>query len=73
MMVLTFGNMSSFMLILLWLSAIGKKMSLEIKVKHLYVKDGFIGLPSIYLGNEVSKVTLENGVKAWYFSSSQYV
>ena len=31
MMVLTFGNMSSFMLIMLWLSAIGKNMSLEKK------------------------------------------
>lgn len=32
-----------------------------------------IGPPSIYLGNKVSKVTLENGVSAWSFISSQYV
>ena len=32
-----------------------------------------VGAPDIYLGNKVSKVTLENGVRAWAFSSSQYV
>ena len=32
-----------------------------------------IGPLSIYLGNKVSLVTLENGVKAYSFSSSQYV
>ncbi len=29
--------------------------------------------PSIYLGGKMSKVTLNNGVEAWSFSSSQYV
>lgn len=40
---------------------------------YLYVKGGSIGSPMIYKENEVSKVTLENGVDAWSFSSSQYV
>ena len=37
------------------------------------MKKGSIGPPNIYLGNKVSKVTLENGVKCWSFSSAQYV
>ena len=41
--------------------------------KYWTMKPGSVGPPSIYLGNKVSKVTLENGVKAWSFSSSQYV
>jgi len=41
--------------------------------KYFYVKEGSVGPTSIYLGNKVSKVTLENGVDAWSFSSSQYV
>ena len=41
--------------------------------KYFYIKEGTIGPPSIYLGNKVSKVTLENGMTAWSFSSSQYV
>ena len=41
--------------------------------KYFYIKEGTIGPPNIYLGNKVSKVTLENGVEAWSFSSSQYV
>jgi len=40
---------------------------------YFYVKEGSVGPPSIYLGNKVSKVTLDNGVEAWSFSSSQYV
>jgi hypothetical protein len=32
-----------------------------------------VGPPQIYLGNKVPKVTLENGIEAWSFSSSQYV
>ena len=41
--------------------------------KYWTMKPGSVGPPTIYLGNKVSKVTLENGVKAWSFSSSQYV
>ena len=41
--------------------------------KYWLIKEGSIGPPTIYLGNKVSKVTLENGVSAWSFSSSQYV
>ena len=41
--------------------------------KYFYVKEGSVGPPSIYLGNKVSKVTLDNGQEAWSFSSSQYV
>ena len=37
------------------------------------MKPNSIGPPVIYLGNKVSKVTLENGNHAWAFSSSQYV
>jgi len=37
------------------------------------LKPGSIGPPKIYLGNKVSKVTMENGVEAWAFSSGQYV
>ena len=32
-----------------------------------------MGTPTLYLGNKVSKVELQNGVSAWSFSSSQYV
>lgn len=41
--------------------------------KYFYVKESSIGPPELYLGSKVSKVTLENGVKAWAFCSSQYV
>ena len=41
--------------------------------KYFVMKPGSIGPPKIYLGNKVSKVTLDNGVDAWSFSSSQYV
>ena len=41
--------------------------------KYFYIKEGSVGPPTIYLGNKVSNVTLTNGVKAWAFSSSQYV
>ena len=37
------------------------------------MKRDSIAPPNIYLGNKVSKVTLENGVKCWSFSSAQYV
>ncbi|EJK62678.1 hypothetical protein THAOC_16700 [Thalassiosira oceanica] len=37
------------------------------------LKPGSIGPPSQYLGGKMSKVTLQNGQKAWSFSSGQYV
>ena len=41
--------------------------------KYFLIKPGSVGPPKLYLGNKVSQVTLENGVQAWSFSSSQYV
>ena len=37
------------------------------------LKEESIGPPTQYLGNKVSEVTLDNGVKCWCLSSSQYV
>ena len=37
------------------------------------IKEKSIGPPTQYLGNKVSQVTMQNGVKCWSFSSSQYV
>ena len=41
--------------------------------KYFELKEESIGPPSIYLGGKMRKVTLNNGVEAWSFSSSQYV
>jgi len=41
--------------------------------KYWKLKPESIGPLSIYLGNKVTKVILENNVEAWSFSSSQYV
>ena len=41
--------------------------------KYWTLKPGSLGPPTLYLGNKVSKVTLENGVSTWSFSSSQYI
>ena len=41
--------------------------------KYWTMKKDSVGPPDIYLGNKISKVTLENGVSAWAFSLSQYV
>ena len=41
--------------------------------KFWTLKSSSVGPPTIYLGNKVTKVTLENGVTCWAFSSSQYV
>ena len=41
--------------------------------KYWTMKKDSIGPPKVYLGNKISKVSLENGVSAWAFSSSQYV
>ena len=40
--------------------------------KFWTMKESSIGPPKIYLGNKVTKVTLENDVSCWSFSSSQY-
>ena len=41
--------------------------------KYFELKEESIGPPDLYLGGRLRKVQLENGVKAWSFSSSQYV
>ena len=41
--------------------------------KYWILKPGSVGPPKLYLGNKVYEVTLENGVTAWSFGSSQYV
>jgi Reverse transcriptase (RNA-dependent DNA polymerase) len=41
--------------------------------RHFTLKEESIGPPKIYLGGSVRKVQLDNGVKCWAFSSSQYV
>jgi hypothetical protein len=41
--------------------------------RYFTLKEESIGPPKIYLGGHVRKVELENGVKCWAFSSSQYV
>jgi hypothetical protein len=41
--------------------------------KYFELKESSIGPPKSYLGGHLSLVELDNGVKAWAFSSSQYV
>jgi hypothetical protein len=41
--------------------------------RYFTLKEESIGPPKIYLGGHVRKVQLENEVKCWAFSSSQYV
>ena len=41
--------------------------------KYFHMKEESIGKPNIYLGNKVSKVTLENDVHAWAYSSTRYI
>ena len=41
--------------------------------KYFELKESSIGPPNIYLGGKMRKVTLDNGVEAWAFGSSQYV
>ena len=41
--------------------------------KYFELKEESIGPPQLYLGGRMRKVELTNGVKAWSFSSSQYV
>ena len=41
--------------------------------RYFELKEESIGAPKIYLGGRVRKVQLDNNVKCWAFSSSQYV
>jgi hypothetical protein len=41
--------------------------------KYFKLKEPSIGPPDIYLGGKMRQVIMENGSKAWSFSSSQYV
>ena len=41
--------------------------------RYFEIKEKSIGPPNIYLGSNVRKVELVNGVEAWAFGSSQYV
>jgi hypothetical protein len=41
--------------------------------KYFELKEKSIGPPKLYLGGHLNLVELDNGVKAWAFSSSQYV
>ena len=41
--------------------------------KLFTLKEKSIGPPTQYLGNKMSEVTLDNGIKCWSASSSQYV
>ena len=54
-------------------SEFGEKILREELGKYFELKEESIGPPDIYLGGKVSKVTLENGVKAYSFSCSKYV
>ena len=57
----------------LWISNNAENVLRNEIGKYFVMKPGSIGPPKIYLGNKVSKVTLDNDVDAWSFSSSQYV
>ena len=41
--------------------------------KYFELKEKSIGPPKLYLGGHLRLVELDNGVKAWAYSSSQYV
>lgn len=51
----------------------GERVLREEIGKYFELKEASIGPPDIYLGGKVTKVQLENGVKAYGFSASQYV
>ena len=51
----------------------GEKVLRDEIGKYFELKEESIGSPSIYLGGKMRKVTLDNGVEAWSFGSSQYV
>ena len=42
-------------------------------VRYFTLKEDSIRPPEIYFGDSVIKVHINNGVKCWAFSSSQYV
>ena len=41
--------------------------------EYFGLKEESIGHPTIYLGGKMRLVTLDNGIKCWGYSSSQYV
>ena len=41
--------------------------------RYFELKPDSIGPPSLYLGGNLRKIELSNGVEAWAFSSTQYV
>ena len=51
----------------------GEKMLREEIGKYFKSKEKSIGLLNVYLGGNMRRVKLDNGSKAWAFSSSQYV
>ena len=55
------------------ISEFGEKILRNEIGKYFELKEESIGPPEIYLGGQLRKVELDNGVKAWAFGSSQYV
>ena len=54
--------------------SVNSKAVLKNEIGHYWkLKKGSIRPPTIYLGNKITKVVLENIVSAWSFSSAQYV
>ena len=51
----------------------GEKILVKEIGKYFTMKPRSIGPPSLYLGGHMRQVTLVNCMKAWGFSSSQYV
>ena len=51
----------------------GKEILVKEIGKYFTMNPGSIGPPSLYLGGHMRQYTLVNGIKAWGFSSSQYV
>ena len=51
----------------------GEKMLREEIGKYFNLKENSVGPPDVYLGGKIRWIKLENGSKAWAFSSSQYV
>ena len=47
-----------------------KKVILQEIGKYFVIKPGSLGTPKIYFDNKVPKVTMDNSVEAWAFSSS---
>ena len=51
----------------------GEDILIEEIGNYFKLKEKSIRLPDVYLGGKMRRVKLENGSKAWSFSSSQYV